>query len=821
MPKGLCCAKCGAELSAFATEGFCSACLLEQGLASETAAVPSQLSRFGDYELIDEIARGGMGVVYKARQLSLERIVAVKLLLFGPMANADTIRRFRVEAVAAGSLQHPNIVAIHEVGIHNDQHFLVMDYVDGPNLAKFVHGQSLPPKRAAAYVKTIADAIHYAHERGILHRDLKPSNVLIDSHDQPRVTDFGLARRLDGDSSLTLTGQVIGSPNYMPPEQAAGRCSRSCVSLRSDVYGLGAILYHLLTGRPPFQGESITDTLHQVLNNEPISPRLLNPSVPFDLQTIGLKALQKEPNHRYPTAMEFAAELARFLNEEPIHGRPVSHVERLWRWCRRKPALSTVLMVAIAAIATSAFFSLQARHAEERRLEERRQNAVDKALMTAWTGDLESTEEAIRQAELDGASLADGRMLRGLLAFHRGENDEAIRQLDHALKLSPQSITIRSMLARAHVNLGQLAVAESVIQPLGRYPMNTAEDHLFKGLLEEFWDPERALQTMDGAVRKRPTGFARLIRGQTRTSRAQDTGRINDVEAAVSDAVAARTLLPDSPVVLSVSLRAHLVAAGIYEENRMLEKSRMSWCQAADDLLHLQRYPNHHDAMMAQAWFVKEAGDDWSDLEKLNPGNEKLHNPLVTYFKILGLYRGGRFREALDALGDAVDNDSLGETVRGYVLVELPGGSELALKHFRQQWAADPSLLRGMYYQTMLRLMGRKEDAVIACRQLRQKTATSSAWRAAWYHRLLDYNCDFLSENELLRAAGDSKWNQCEAHYSIALTRLSVGDRVGACEHFRKAIAARVFDFVEHEWSRAFLARMNQDPNWPPWIPQK
>jgi serine/threonine protein kinase len=182
---------------------------------------------FGDYELLEEIAQGGMGVVYKARQKSLDRIVAIKMLLFGPMASKAVIRRFRAEAVAAGGLHHPNIVAIHEVGIHDGQHFLVMDYVDGPNLATFVRNQPLPPQRAAAYARIIAEAIQHAHGCGILHRDLKPSNVLIGADDTPRVTDFGLARRIEGDSSLTVSGHPLGSPSYMPPEQAAAREARS------------------------------------------------------------------------------------------------------------------------------------------------------------------------------------------------------------------------------------------------------------------------------------------------------------------------------------------------------------------------------------------------------------------------------------------------------------------------------------------------------------------------------------------------------------------------------------------------------------------
>ena len=366
------CPDCGAALPADAPAGFCPQCLLAAGataatLTGDTPAFatrpddPDHASRialqgivhFGDYELLEEIARGGMGVVYKARQRSLNRLVAVKMILAGQFAGKQLVQRFRGEVTAAALLQHPNIVAIHEVGIHEGQHFFSMDYVEGQNLAQLVGNHALPAKKAAHYLKLIAEAIHYAHQQGILHRDLKPSNVLIDAAtDEPRVTDFGLAKRLDGESSLTVTGQVLGSPNFMPPEQASG--SRGKVGRQSDVYGLGGILFYLLTARAPFQAESLEALVRQVIDTEPISPRLLNAAVPPDLETICLKCLEKEPEKRYSTAQQVADELGCFLNDEPIQARPVARAERAWRWCRRKPliailsAATAVLLLAVA-----------------------------------------------------------------------------------------------------------------------------------------------------------------------------------------------------------------------------------------------------------------------------------------------------------------------------------------------------------------------------------------------------------------------------------------------------------------------------------------
>ncbi len=317
-------------------------------LPSDGRGAGGEGKTFGDYELLEEIARGGMGIVYKARQVSLDRIVAVKLLLLGQYASEEFIHRFRIEASAAASLQHPNIVAIHEVGVHQGQHYFAMDFVDGPDLAQIVRNGPLTAKRAAGYVKTIAEAIHFAHTRRILHRDLKPSNVLIDSNDQPRVTDFGLAKNLSNESELTLTGQVMGSPGFMPPEQALG--DRGKMGPTSDVYSLGAILYHTLTGRAPFVGQSVADTLHQVQHQEPIAPRLLAPGLPVDLETICLKCLQKESARRFASAQELAEELGRFLGGETIRSRPVSAPEKIWRWCRRKPAIASLGLATIVLL---------------------------------------------------------------------------------------------------------------------------------------------------------------------------------------------------------------------------------------------------------------------------------------------------------------------------------------------------------------------------------------------------------------------------------------------------------------------------------------
>jgi serine/threonine-protein kinase len=280
------------------------------------------------YEISQVLGQGGMGIVYKAQQQVPNRTVALKMLSSHAITGTGESQRFRTEVEATASLQHPNIVRVYEFGEVNCQLFYSMDYVDGPSLESRLADGPLGGKAAAGYLLPIAHAIQHAHEHGILHRDLKPSNILLDSHHRPHVTDFGLAKRLGLDSGPTCTGQILGTPSYMAPEQAAGSKE---LTQRTDVYGLGAVLYTMVTGRPPFQAESPLDTIIQVTEREPAPPRLLNPNIDRDLETICLKCLEKSPGDRYANAREVAADLERYLADEPIHARSVNLLDRVTR----------------------------------------------------------------------------------------------------------------------------------------------------------------------------------------------------------------------------------------------------------------------------------------------------------------------------------------------------------------------------------------------------------------------------------------------------------------------------------------------------------
>lgn len=411
------------------------------GSLSTIDAIPSRSKtigtqpgdRFGDYLILGTIARGGMGVVFRARHTKLNREVALKMILASHLANNEDIQRFHAEAEAAARLNHSGIVPIYEVGELGGQHYFSMGLVEGGSLAELVKTAPVDPQRAAQIGKNIAEAVQYAHSRNIVHRDLKPANVLLDRDGRPCVTDFGLAKNIEQDSGLTASGQVMGTPGYMPPEQAAGRNEQ--VGPLADVYSLGAILYSLVTQQPPFRGRNVVETLRQVIEAEPVSPKQLNPRVDSDLTTIILKCLAKDPLRRYASAGELAQELGRYLAGMPILARPTSQGERIWRWCKRNPVISGLGLTAFAfLIATATLATIG--YLRESKLTADLEGALQQQ-KSATEHATEQTRIAATERATAKLRLAEAYFDRALIMYDKGEIQTGLLFLAKSLRELP------------------------------------------------------------------------------------------------------------------------------------------------------------------------------------------------------------------------------------------------------------------------------------------------------------------------------------------------------------------------------------------------
>jgi tetratricopeptide (TPR) repeat protein/predicted Ser/Thr protein kinase len=503
------CDTCGEKIFGDAPQGLCPACVLESGLgplADETVAViddpghPADVLRdFGDYELLEEIGRGGQGVVYRARQKSLNRTVALKVIGLGQWATTAHVKRFRLEAEAAASVDHPCIVPIYEVGEREGCCYFSMKFIEGGQLDELAKRKPISPRHAAELIAKLARTVHYAHEHGVLHRDIKPGNVLIDTQGEPHLTDFGLARLVETESTLTRTMDVMGTPSYMAPEQAAGQNQQ--LTSATDVYGLGAVFYQLLTGHAPFAGATTFETVRLVLESEPRQPRLWNPKIDRDLATICSKCLEKDPQRRYGSALALAEDLERWLRHEPIRARHTGVFTRSKKWLRRNR--TTAAFITAVAVGLAGALAELSRVQEERAFVRRAQLSQQEQARLAAE---QTSNPAAYQAYLHGRAFA----------LEYGSNPEnAIRSFQESVKLDPGFGLAWARLSCAHSQIYWLEALDQTQQRLASVKdaldhalalaPDAAETHLalgyyrhygqldFAGALAEFRQAEQGL----------------------------------------------------------------------------------------------------------------------------------------------------------------------------------------------------------------------------------------------------------------------------------------------------------------------------------------
>ena len=480
----------------------------ESGQNSWQLAAEERVHMIGPYCIAREIARGGMGIVYEAIDSRLQRRVALKTLIAQGQAEEQAVERFQKEAQMTAALQHPGIVPIHEVGIDNGVHYFTMDYIDGMPLDDYVRQGRLSLRKRVQLLQQVALALAYAHSKGVIHRDIKPANILVDTDGRPRLTDFGLAKRQDGSVGLTVSGLAIGTPAYMPPEQAEGKLR--AIDQRSDIYSLGAVFYEMLAGRPPFTATSLAEALIAVINDEPVAVATLVPGIPRDIDTICMKCLEKKHERRYQSMEQLAADLDCFLHGEPIQARSLSRLEKSWRWARCHKiftGMTTTLLLAVVIYLWGKFSNL---HEIEKAKTLAQNNAIAAQHQARKAREAQSQaekrlKEVQRQRAISQKHLAESWFYRGVLLGKIGEFQNAIAAFSQAIQLDPQ-------LYRAYSNRGVLLLKQGdATKALGdvnqaiTLAANDSEAYVYRGEINAvFGKYPRALHDFATALRLNP-----------------------------------------------------------------------------------------------------------------------------------------------------------------------------------------------------------------------------------------------------------------------------------------------------------------------------
>jgi serine/threonine protein kinase len=834
--------------------------------------------RLGDFAIGREIGRGGMGVVYEALQVSLNRKVALKVLSTTLGLTTRAVQRFQNEAEAAAKLHHTNIVPIYAMGEESGTHFYAMELIEGPSLDQVLrqlrqtsvgtgaatatrpatpdpspldatgpcgdrpgsssHGTGLTSSSlnsGGAYFDTVArmmadvaDALHHAHQQGVIHRDIKPSNLLLSTAGRLSVNDFGLARMLE-QPGMTVTGEIVGTPLYMSPEQiAAGRVP---LDHRTDVYSLGATLYELLTLQPPFEAERRDQLLAQIIQKEPRPPRKVNSKVPVDLETICLKAMDKDPDRRYQTTGQMAEDLRRYVNRFAILARRASTVARLRKWVKRNPSLAAALTVVLVCLVAAGGLGFRAHLAERQRvqdlarheaelLEEKRRGALSKAILAARLEDFDGARQAIREAEGLGCSTGQIQILQGQLALYHGDPTKAIDHLRRATELLPDSVAAWSMLAVAYDYAGRQAEYVSALDKATRLPAVTPEDYLFRGHAESVLDPDRALSTLDEAVRRRPSALASLVHTEALRLRLLNVPDVELAKQIMDDVRALKRQLPENPLVLSLSILIHLTCFHLFNDVQLPALRQTAVDEGMKDAQALVRYPQSLRGGVARWVFLRDTGRSGlgvADLERYFEGSrDGPKDVLLSHYYGQFLYMRGDIGKALQVY-ELNKGEILIDFSRVIAQSELPGGLARAAQLYSEIASRELGAWDLFNSQLLLRFLGRKDEAIALSRKFLTQSKRFPPVRQEPFRRALEYCAGQLTAEELVARIGGHRGDLCNAHLCIALTALADGNRIEARKHLQLCLNTRYFEFAPYDYSLMLLSRMEKDAQWPHW----
>jgi serine/threonine protein kinase len=822
--------------------------------------------RLGDFEIVREIGRGGMGIVYEARQVSLNRKVALKVLSGGLGLTHKAVQRFRREAEAAAKLHHTNIVPVYATGEEDGTHFYAMELIEGPSLDHVIkqlnqsqerkrpveastpvapapgsEGESVRPPNleatgpyvgesstasaltssslssdsdyfdtVARMVAEVADALDYAHKNGVVHRDMKPSNLLLSPAGRLSVNDFGLARMLE-QPGMTMTGEFVGTPAYMSPEQITA--GRTPLDHRTDIYSLGATLYQLLTLHPPFTGERRDQVLAQILHKEPKSPRKVNPKVSVDLETICLKALEKDPDRRYQTAGAMAEDLRRYVNRFAISARRTSPTERLRKWVRRHPGLAAGIGLALVGIVLAGFFGIKSRRERQERLHQMQEKVVHDILM----GDLKSAEKAIGEVEDLGAPKEWIQWRQGQIAAYKGEWEEAIRLLEPAAEKMPDNLALNWMLAGLCRLNGDDDRSEEIARRLDAIPPTTEEEYICKAAALEPYTPKQSLALLDKAIEARPSVVAFGTRAICLIRLASNENDLSIVNDAMADAAAARRIMKDSPVAIVRSVIVHYCAAVLYELTKKTKEHAEAMRIAGEDAEALKAFPDIPIAVVVRGEFLAERGMNSEAIEWFEMCMK--HKPLVrsaTDIYAWLLYEQGQADKAYGVMEQIPPGKNDMDIDRAIFAADAINGGPDRARKICDEMEVERSVFGQFKRLTLLFFLGEREKALDLLGKYQPKDGDD------FYKRVANYWNDpsAAREKELLDFASGSKTSSIFAHWYIAFRLLGDGDRDGARRHFEACVNLHYPYFLGYLESRALQARM-KDPKWPKWIQEK